>query len=404
MYDLSDIQAKFFTDKLITFKSSLNNSTSVLDSDLTGVSKSNRYFNSGVNPVINLENIEAMLPVLSEYTIAAYAAGTTYGNYNLDFSLDNVVLESSKYYISIAVANTDNAVSETAFWKETTLLSLILKDKIRSSIETVITDMIVPNFIEDSVFMYRIADTTDDLIENTGKLVGYRINPISSDHLLFIINQIGLDFESSETIEFKLYNQNQLKSTFSIDSTAKFFEWNDITQLEITSNTGAWYLLYDQDQLTGRAIGDNTIFYNCMYQYANITPFEIDDISDISDISESDLVYNKTYGINLNFSISYDMTNFVKQHMLQFAECFQKQFEYDIINIFAYNANISSNRPERVLNTDRMFLEVKSFDGDTVVKNLFSAKKRLRNTLAKLGYKDSAFSVNEDDNFQLGSI
>jgi hypothetical protein len=284
---------------------------------------------------------------------------------------------------------------------------LILKDKIRSSIETVITDMIVPNFIEDSVFMYRIADTTDDLIENTSKLVGYRINPISSDHLLFVINQIGLDFESSETIEFKLYNQNQLKSTFSIDSTAKFFEWKDITQLEITSNTGAWYLLYDQDQLTGRAIGNNTIFYNCMYEYANITPFEIDDISDISDIDESDLVLDKTYGINLNFSISYDLTGFIKQHMLQFAESFQRQFEYDTIGWFVYNPDIQSSGRQRNLNKfdskDLMF-ELKSFEGNTIVRILASAKKKLRATLAKLGYKDSAFAANEDDNFQLGSI
>jgi len=404
MYNLNDIQAKFFTDKLITFKSSLNSSTSVLDSDLTGVSRSNRYFNSGVNPVINLENIEAMLPVLSEYTITAYNAGTTYGNYNLDFSLENVVLENSKYYISIAVSNTGNAVSDTAYWKETTLMSLILKDKICSSIETVITDMIVPNFIEDNKFMYRIADTTDDLIENKSKLVGYRINPISSDHLLFVINQIGLNFESSEAIELKLYNQNKLINTFSLDSTSNYFEWVDITQLEISSNTGAWYLLYDQSQLSGRAIGDNSIFNNCMYKYANITPFEIDSISEISDISESNLVYNKTYGLNLNFSISYDLTNFIKQHMLQFAECFQKQFEYDIINLFAYNPDVQSLDRERNLDTDKLFLEIKSFDGDTVVKKLSSSKKRLRDILAKLGYKDSAFAVNEDDNFQLGSI
>ena len=404
MYNLNDIQSKFFSDKLITFKSSLNGSTNVLDSDLTGVSKSNRYFNTGVNPVINLENIEAMLPILSGYTITDYAAGTTYGNYDVSLSVGDVVLESSKYYISIAAANIGNLVTDTDYWKETTLMSLILKDKIRGSIETVITDMITPNFIEDSVFMYRVADTTDDLIENNSKLVGYRINPISSDHLLFIVNQIGLDFEKSETIEFKLYNQNKLISTFSLDSVAKYFEWKDITQLEITSNTGAWYLFYDQDQLTGRAIGNNSIFYNCMYKYANITPFEIDEIADIADISESNLNFDKTYGINLNFSISYDLTDFVKQHMLQFAESFQRQFEYDILSVFAYNSNIVSNRTERIINTDRAFLELKSFESDTVIKKLTLSKKKLRNTLAKFGYKDNAFAINEDDNYQIGSV
>ena len=250
MYNLNDIQGKFFTDKLITFRSSLNSNSGILDSDLTGVSKSNRYFNIGVHPLISIENLEAMLPLVADYTITAYAAGTTYGNYNTSFDLSDVVLENSKYYISIIAANVGNDVTDTTYWKEITLLSLILKDRIRSSIELVISNLITPNFIEDNVYMYRIADNADDLIENTSKLVGYRIVPLSSDHLQFLISQIGLNFELDETIEFKLYNQNQLVSTFSIDSTAEFFEWVDITELEISSNTGAWYLFYDQSTLS----------------------------------------------------------------------------------------------------------------------------------------------------------
>lgn len=404
MYDLNAIQVKFFSDKLITFKNSLNSDTPVLDSDITGISKSKRYFNTGVHPVINLENIEAMLSDLSTYTIAAYAAGTTYDNYNNTFSLDDVVTDSSKYYISVASGNVGNAVSDTTYWKETTLMSLILKDKIRTSIEVVLSDLIVPNFIEDNVYMFRVADTTDDLIENTGKLVGYRINPISSDHLLFIINQIGLDFEKDETIEFKLYNQNKLISTFSIDSTAELFEWVDITELEITSNTGAWYLFYDQAELTGRAIGNNTVFYNCMFNYANVSPFEMDSISDLPDIDDSNIVLDKNYGLNLNFSVSYEMTNFIKQHMQQFAECFQKQFEFDMIGMFVYNPDAVSSLRERNLDYERLVLELKSFDFDTVIRQLSNAKKRMKATIAKLGYKDSSFVANEEDNFTIGSI
>ena len=402
MYDLNDIQTKFFTDKLITLKSSLNSSTSVLDSDLTGVSRSKRYFNTGVHPLISIENIEAFLPLLSGYTIDAYAGSTTYGSYLLDFSLDNVVTDSSKYYISVAIANVGNAVTDTDYWKETTLLSLILKDKIRSSIEVVLSDLIVPNFIEDSIYMYRIGDTTDDLIENTSKLVGYRINPISSDHLLFIINQIGLDFENSETIEFKLYNQNKLVSTFSLSSTANLFEWKDITQLEITSNTGAWYLFYDQDELTGRAIGANSIFSNYMYSYANITPFAIDSVADLTDMDEGDLIYDKNYGLNLNFSISYDLTNFIKQHMLQFAEVFQKQFEYDILSMFTYNPDAQSELRERNIDSEKLMFELKSFEGDTVIRRLKAAYKSMESTLSKLN--DNAFKRNIKDNFSIGSI
>ena len=405
MYNLNDIQAKFFSKKQITFRSSLNSNTSVLDSDLTGVSRSGRYFNTGVNPLINLENIEAFLPLLSDYSISAYNAGSTYSNYNSTFSLNDVVLENSKYYISVADSNTGNSVSDAAYWEETTLMSLILKDKIRSSIEVVLSELITPNFIEDNVYMYRIGDTTDDVIENTSKLVGYRINPISSDHLLFLINQISLDFNSDEAITFYLYNQNSLVSSFELSAKAKYFEWKDLdSELSIESNKGAYYLCYDQSELTGQAIGDNTNFYFQMFDYANITPFEIDSVSDLDDFDESYLVYDKNYGINLNFTISYSMTNFINQHMVQFCECIQRQFEYDMLNLFLNNPDVQIGSRERNVNYETVTYELKSFEGDTVINKLKKAYKLMRSTLTKLGYKDSAFVSNEDDNFSIGSI
>lgn len=404
MYNLSDINAKFFTDKLITFKSSLNSTTIVFAPELTGVSKSNRYFNSGVHPVINIENIEAFLPVLSGYVITAYSAGTTYGNYNSTFSLSDIVSSGGKYYISIASSNLNHAVNQTAYWTETTLLSLILKDKIRSSIEVVMSNLIQPNFIEDNVFAYRVAESTD-LIENTGKLVGFRINPISSGHLLFVINQIGLHFEGIETITFYLYNQNSLVSSFDLTTQAGLFEWKDLTTaVEITANSGPWYLFYDQDELTGRAIGDNTIFTNAMFKYANITPVEFSALSDLTDIDDSHLVYDKNYGLNINFTISYSLTNFIKQHLSQFAECIQKQFEYDMISMMCYNPDAQICARERNINTESLLFELKSFESDTVIKRLSSAYKQMKTTLKRLGYKDQAFTVNEDDAFSIGSI
>lgn len=405
MYNLNDIQSKFFSDKIITFRSSLNSTTPVLDSDLTGISKSKRYFNSGVHPLITLENIEWFLPLLSNYAISDYAVGTTYDNYNNTFSLNDVVTANSKYYISIASSNVGNAVGDTTYWKETTLMSLILKDKIRSAIEVVVSNLIVPNFIEENIYMYRVADNTDDLIENTDKLVGFRINPISSNHLLFLINQIGLHFESNETITFYLYNQNSLVTSFNLSATSKFFEWKDLSaEIEIASNKGAWYLFYDQSVLSGRAIGNNSIFTNYMFNYANITPFEMDSVSDLTDINTGNLVYDKNYGINLNFSVSYDLTSFIKQHLIQFAECIQQQFEYDIINVFCYNPNAKSDRSERIIDKDRLYLELKSYDGDTIIKRLRSSYKRLEATIEKLSYKDNAFARNEEDNFIIGSV
>jgi len=141
-----------------------------------------------------------------------------------------------------------------------------------------------------------------------------------------------------------------------------------------------------------------------MFNYANVSPFEMDSISDLPNIDNSNITLSKNYGLNLNFSISYDMTSFIKQHMLQFAECFQRQFEFDILGMFVYNPDAVSSLRERNLDYERLVLELKSFDFDTVVRKLSNAKKRLKATLSKLGYKDNAFVANEEDNFTIGSI
>lgn len=407
MYSLSNIQSNFFTNKLITFKNSLNSDTPVLSSDLTGQSKSKRYFNVGTHGLISLENIDKLLPLTDDFTITAYAAGTTYTNFDTDFKLSNVVSASDKYYISIANANQGNAVSETAWWKETTLLSLLLKDKIRGAIENVISDIVQPNFIESNEYLYRVADLTDDVITTpaTGKWVGYRIFPVSSEHLLFIINQVALQFTDTETdLTFKLYNQNTEISTFDLTATGGRFQWQDITQLELTSNSGAWYLFYDQNDLTGDAIGDDCLFTNYFYEYAHITPFECAVGTDLNTIDTDDFVTDKNFGINLNFSISYDLTDFLKQHETMFAEAYQLQFVYNMLDLFVNNPDARSNLNQRNIDIDNTLYELKNYDGHTIIRRLRSAQKQLRASFQKLSYKDSAFETNDEDDYLVGTI
>jgi len=405
MIVLSSVQSNFFTNKLITFKSSLDSDVSVLDSDLTGQSKSKRYFNVGTHALITLKNIEEMLPIVGDFTIAAYAAGTTYTNYNADFKLTNIVSNSNKYYISIADANTGNAVSETAWWKEITLLSLLLKDIIRGAIENVISEIVQPDFIEDNTFLYRLGDLTDDTITSTGKWVGYRIFPTSSDHLLFILNQIGLHFVEDETITFYLYNQNTEIETFDLSVTGGYFQWQDLeAQYEMSSRLGAWYLFYSQVGLTGAAIGDNSIFDNCFYKYAHITPFECAVDTDLNTIDEDDLVYTKNFGLNLNFTISYDLTDFLKQHEMMFAQCYQLQLVRNLLDVFKNNPEVRSNLNQRNVDLDNLAYELTSYDGDTVVRKLRDSYSKLNASFKKLSCKDPAFEENEENEFDEGTV
>lgn len=90
--------------------------------------------------------------------------------------------------------------------------------------------------------------------------------------------------------------------------------------------------------------------------------------------------------------------------MLQFTECFQRQFEYDIASMLYYNPYSQSELRQRNINSKELIMELKSYEGDTIIRRLSSSYKRLKATLNKLGYKDNAFTENEDDNFTIGSI
>jgi hypothetical protein len=333
IYDLSLIRNAF--KSLLKFKRDYVYTSLVgsLDSDLLGTSDSGLYFNSGVNPLITLKNLESLMPPSSAMSVPTYSASVTYG-------IDDCVVSASVYYRSKVNSNYNHAVNLTDYWEVTSLMSIWIRSRINSTIETVLGKSISTSPIIDYIRMYKNS-TDGDLITNASNYVGYEIRPKNAEHLKLIVNRIATQFsESQSSLTLYLYKQNTQVTTISLSSmVAGELAFTDVTDQEIKGE-GRWFLFYDQDDLTGSAYN-----WNCMkeYQYLDILPFETpntttDFINDVSGYT-----YN-SYGLGLDVSVTSDLTNWIIDNKGVFAECIHLQWQYDILELFITNPDVQVDR------------------------------------------------------------
>lgn len=316
MYNLSEILSSFIT--LVKFKKEYD--STALDSDLMGTSLSGRYFNQGVSSLVTLKNILKILPLTTDLSIPSYSGTDTYG-YN------DYVTSGGKYYYSLVDSNTGNLVTDTDYWRETTINSIYLRSKVLSSIETILSKTVQSKYLVESEKNFCIG-TGEDTVSNSSKKVGFEIRIKGSDHLKMILNRISTQFSVSESFNIYLYRQNTL--VYTISATAN----TDLSWITADKELSQdrWFLFYDQDDLNGEAY--NTRFYYNS-EYAEIIPFEIDNTE--TDLLAITSYTQDSYGLGIDFSIFPDLTNTIKQNKMAYAEVLQLQFNYDMLELFRMN-------------------------------------------------------------------
>jgi hypothetical protein len=374
-YDLSVVQSELLS--LVKFKRDFD--TDYLDSELIGTSISGRYFNSGVPSILTLKNIYSFMPIVTDWSISAYAGATTYA---IDQIVSSTAGSVTTYYISLADSNTGKALSNASYWKATTLQSVWLKRKIYDAIEQVLSKSIQTDVLIDHELLYSISDISDT-VANEHHYVGFEIRANNSEHLKVIINQVGAQFTSVNTdVPIYLYNQNTLIATGSFDNVANEFSWNTLTSFEVTGQ-GKWYIFYNQDDITGEATNWNFYSANQFSKFVEVLPFEV--VNTTTNFVKDVCAYTQdSYGLGLNLSVKADLTNFIKQNKFAFAECIQMQFAYNMLELFLVNAEMRSNTIEkRTTNIDKDLLlaELKSESKHSFISNLDRAYKNLIKSL-----------------------
>ncbi len=390
-YDLSEIQSTLLS--VVKFKRDFNPTyKNILDSTLVGTSDSGLYFNSGISSLITLKNICSLMPNVDQWDIPTYSGATTY-------SKDEIVTSTSKYYISLVDSNVGHALNLTAYWSESTLESIWLKREIYAVIENVLAKSIKADYLFDHELLYTISNLSDT-VENASNYVGFEIRPHNSEHLKMIINQIGAQFTQANTdVNIYLYQNNTLYTTGTFDNTANEFVWNTVTGMEMTG-AARWFLFYNQDDISGNATNWNMYQSNKYSRFIEVLPFEVANTT-TNFLQDIDGYTSNSYGLGLNMSIKADLTNFIKQNKLTFAETIQLQFGYNMLEMFYNNSEERSNRDSKHIalteDTKKIILgELKSENEHSLVSRLNKSYWRLRKSL-KFG--DVALPCDDEESY-----
>lgn len=368
-------------------------------SDALTVSESGLYFQQ-IHPLLTLQNMSCIAPDFKNITFPEYE--------NKEFSKGNIVTYKGKTYKLIRETNRDEQKQlvppyNSEYWVETNPFSEWLEGKTKASIQKAITRYCNEKTAEgtnkplcESHTLFDGTGRLVDTVKNKKNLVGFEIVPIRAKGVTTKINKICLQFTKAG--EYTLYLMHSsmyepirtIKLTKTRDNSAEWFTIDDLYlpyQSEDIDAGGSWYLCYSQSELPegSQAIRKNKdwskepcgscsrrelLAWMAWSKYIEIHPFyvneELTDIEDESlhlwDIENNQYTYDNNYGLNLEVTVSCDITDFIIEQRMMFQDVIAKQVAIDMLREFAYNSNVRTNRHS--INASRLDI-LYEVDGDS---------------------------------------
>lgn len=399
----NDIQEKLL--HLIGWEQNYDTSDLKISDALT-VSESGLYFQQ-IHPLLTLQNMSCIAPDFKNMTFEEYNAKKSY-------SKGNVIKYGSLLYKALQNSAGKQPDIKSEYWVETNLFSEWLESKTKASIQKAIARYCNEKTVEgtnkplcESRTLFDGTGRLVDTVKNKKNLVGFEIIPVRAKGVTTKINKICLQFtkageytlhlmHSSMDAPVKIIKLNKIR-----DNSAEWFTVDDLYlpyQSEDNDAGGSWYLCYFQSELPegSQAIRKNKdwskepcgscsrrelLAWMAWSKYLEIHPFFVneelveavnfnDDFNEdfakcplhLWDIKNNQYTYDNNYGLNLEVTVSCDITDFIIEQRMMFQDVIAKQVAVDMLREFAYNSNVRTNRHS--INASRLDI-LYEVDGDS---------------------------------------
>lgn len=339
----------------------------VLDSQLRATPDSGLFVNSGVDPSITLQNLLDHLPKVS-FTFSAWSNSTAYGVFLDSRDKKDIVVQSNKIFESIK-SGTDHDPEEvdSEYWVETNIESLRLKIFLRTVMDRVNSDLGLTRRLVNNQYIYDSgARTFTKTLPNDYSAIV--IEPKGSDYVDFRINEMCFRKSGSTPVNMYVVNEGNLVGTYTLtpDEGRNTFTATNI----VLSGKGRFYLVIDSTDV----VSSN----------ASIDPFKFKGftvyMASGTGVSAQAATYERhtsSNGMGINITAYLNPTKFIDNTVSEMAPFIRATFEYMAFRAFLSNPNQRSNRSERMIPEEGVLLaELKSFDGDTVVRRYSNHKKQ----------------------------
>lgn len=392
MVRANDIQEKLL--HLIGWEQNYDTSDLKISDALT-VSESGLYFQQ-IHPLLTLQNMSCIAPDFKNITFPEY-------NSEKEYSKGNVVDYQGTQYKALQKAQGKQPDIESEYWVETNLFSEWLESKTKASIQKAIARYCNEKTVEgtnkplcESRTLFDGTGRLVDTVKNKKNLVGFEIVPVRAKGVTTKINKICLQFtkageytlylmHSSMDAPVKIIKLNKIR-----DNSAEWFTVDDLYlpyQSEDNDAGGSWYLCYFQSELPegsqairkdkdwskepcGSCSRRELLAWMAWSKYLEIHPFfvneELINTEDKSlhlwDVENNQYTYDNNYGLNLEVTVSCDITDFIVEQRTMFQDVIAKQVAVDMLREFAYNSNVRTNRHS--INASRLDI-LYEVDGDS---------------------------------------
>ena len=392
MVRANDIQEKLL--HLIGWKQNYDTTDLKISEALTE-SESGLYFQQ-IHPLLTLQNMSCIAPDFKNISFPEYDSEKEYYK-------GNVVNYQETQYKALQKSKGKKPDIETEYWVETNLFSEWLEDKTKASIQKAITRYCNEKTAEgtnkplcENRTLFDGTGRLVDTVKNKKNLVGFEIIPVRAKGVTTKINKICLQFTKAG--EYTLYLMHSsmdmpiktIKLTKTRNNSAEWFTVDNLYlpyQSEDNDAGGSWYLCYSQSELPegsqairkdkdwskepcGSCSRRELLAWMAWSKYIEIHPFfvneELINMEDESlhlwDVENNQYTYDNNYGLNLEVTVSCDITDFIIEQRMLFQDIIAKQVAVDMLREFAYNSNVRTNRHS--INASRMDI-LYEVDGDS---------------------------------------
>jgi len=358
-----------------------------LDAGLMEAPDSGYYWNRGVHPTVTINNLINLLPTI-EFTFAAWSSSKTYKKFDTSKSKGDIVIDDSKFYLSLLDNNLDNSpiVTDTEYWLETNIESLRIRAFIWSVEANFTNELNLSRKLIENQYIYNVGETSLTLPNDW---VGWVFEPKGSDYVKIRINQMALQANTTDPVNVYVINQGQLIETIILNPNNGILEFEDVGYT-ITGKGRFLFVFRSQEVLCDSAFND-PLKYDGFVCYP---------ISGVGSFAKDADYSNTSFGNGLNFNISVylDASIYVTNNKVDFGKFLQAQFEYDFIRMLLHNSNAASNRDERAIRNEQLLAtEIMSLDMNTVARKYLNIKKEaievINRTFDKFLNKPTTFKV-----------
>ncbi|GGG97330.1 hypothetical protein [Pedobacter zeae] len=322
-----------------------------------------------VHPLIEMENL------VSSYR-SAKQLGYLQWDITKTYSAKTRVLKVSTAYESLTDNNTGNDPAiDTDNWKVIDVLSEQLLLSIDSSIDKLVQSVFIQkkinSLVKTIVDDFRLYDGRGDMTNknaNVGRFVGFKMMLHQGQDLVVNLPRISFQFDT-ECPDLKLYLYNTSQSEFvkvipinyNQRGVVKWFDLNDENAISLGAFADGDYIIgyYEEDlapgaqsikketnlvdpKLCGSCNGADYKLFATRSNYLDLQPFYVDNANlagtDLWNEAHEVYVEKNNFGMNIQFSVNCDLSDFICRNKIVFAEALSLQAAADILKHMQFSS------------------------------------------------------------------